>query len=227
MTVSLEFSDAWRAAYPAAGIGLLAMSGVLNTAPSAELLARLRSLEAGVRAHHAGRTRPDLAGLSALRPYVEHYRRFGKTYHVLLQLESVAFRERQLAASEALVSAMFAAEIDTLLLTAGHDLGAVEPPLVADVTRPGEAYVGIGGRSIETRSGDMCLRDAGGVLSTVLYGPGERGRLLPATSSVLFTTYAPAEISDSDVDGHLREIEDLVLVDSPSATTELLESKRP
>ena len=72
----------------------------------------------------------------------------------------------------------------------------------------------------------MCLRDAGGILSTVTYGPGERGRLLPDTGAVLFTTYAPAGISGSTVDGHLREIEGLVLVDSPSATTELLESKR-
>jgi hypothetical protein len=161
-----------------------------------------------------------------MRPYVEHYRRFGKTYHLLLQLESVAFRARPLAARESLVAAMFAGEIDCLLLTAGHDLDALRPSLVADVTRPGDRYVGMGGREIEVKPGDMSIRDSEGILSTVLYGPDERTRLLSTSTSVLFTTYAPVGVSDSDLDGHLRGIEALVLAESPSARTMMIASMR-
>ena len=114
---------------------------------------------------------------------------------------------------------MFAAEIESSLLTAGHDLDAVEPPLTADVTRAGERYIGIGERPIEVKPGDMSIRDAKGILSTVLYGPDQRTRLRPETRSVLFTVYAPGGIPDADVDRHLRRIESLVRAQSPSAGT--------
>ena len=195
------------------------MTSVQNTPPSPELMVQLQSMESEVRVRHAGRSRRDLENLPTLRPYIKHYRLFGKTYHVLLQLESVAFRGRSLAASESLVNAMFAAEIDSLLLTAGHDLDAVEPPLTADVTRGGERYIGIGERPIEVKAQDMSIRDAKGILSTVIYGPDQRTRLRPESRSVLFTVYAPGEIPDADVDRHLRRIESLVRGQSPSAGT--------
>jgi DNA/RNA-binding domain of Phe-tRNA-synthetase-like protein len=220
--VSLEFSDAWRAAYPGAAVGMLAMTSVTNSAPGTDFQARLRSIGASLRSRYAGRSRLDLESLPQLRPYVTHYRGFGKTYHVLLQLESVAFRGRSLRASESLVSAMFAVEVATGLLTAGHDLRAVSWPLLADVARRGEPYMGIGGKAIEVKPGDMMIRDREGILSTVLYGPDQRTRVLPETSSVVFTTYAPAGILDSDVDGHLRRIGGLVRVESPSANTILI-----
>jgi DNA/RNA-binding domain of Phe-tRNA-synthetase-like protein len=209
------------AAYPNAAIGMLAKRPVRNSAPSAELQARLDAIAAEVRSQHAGRSRRDLETLPALRPYVQHYRRFGKTYHVLLQLESVAFRGRPIEATESLVSAMFAAEMQYLLLTAGHDLDAVQLPLTADVTRSGEQYVGIGGRSIEVKPGDMSIRDGAGIISSVIYGPDQRTRLVPHAGSVLFTTYAPAGIPDANIERHLRGIEALVLAESPMASSQL------
>jgi DNA/RNA-binding domain of Phe-tRNA-synthetase-like protein len=213
-------------AYPGAVIGILAMSPVQNTPPGADIIGKLHSLEREVRARHAGRSRRDLEGQPALRPYVEHYRRFGKTYHVLLQLESVAFRDRSLATGSALVNAMFAAEIESSLLTAGHDLEAVEPPLTADVTRAGERYIGVGERPVEVKPGAMSIRDTRGILSTVLYGPDHRTRLRPETRSVLFTTYAPSSISDSDLDRHLHQIESLVRVQTPLAHAKQLGIRR-
>ena len=221
-----RFSEGWRAAYPGAAIGVLAVSSVDNAPPGPDLIAKLRSLESGVRARHAGSSRRDLESLPALRPYVEHYRRFGKTYHVLLQLESVAFRSRSLASGDALVSAMFAAEIESLLLTAGHDLEAIEPPLMADITRADEEYIGIGGRPIQVKPGDMSIRDGAGILSTVLYGPDQRTRLRRETGAVVFTTYAPEGIPDSELDRHLRRIESLVLAQSPSAITSQIGMRR-
>ncbi|TMC07753.1 MAG: hypothetical protein E6J41_15650 [Chloroflexi bacterium] len=225
--ISLEFTDAWRSAYPGTSVGLLAMTSVRNAPPDDGLRERLRSLEAAVRARHDGRSRADLERQPAMRPYVEHYRRFGKTYHVLLQLESVAFRGRPLAAEQCLVSAMFAAEIDDLLLTAGHDLAAVRPPLVADVTRRDERYAGISGRDIDVKDGDLSLRDGEGIISSVVYGPDHRTRLQPETRSALFTTYALPGISDADLERHLRGIEALVRAACPTADTELIATCRP
>ena len=179
--VSPQLSPAWRERYVGAAIGVLAMSLVQNTPPSPSLLEQLHTLEHDVRSRYAGKTRRDLETLPTVEPYVQYYRRFGKTYHVLLQLESVAFRGRSLAAADALVSAMFGAEVDSLLLTAGHDLAALAPPLLADLTRAGERYLGIAGKPIEVKPGDLSIRDGHGILSTVLYGPDQRTRLGPET----------------------------------------------
>lgn len=224
---SLEFTDAWRLAYPGTAVGLLAMTSVRNASPDDGLQVRLRSIEGAVRDRHEGRSRADLERQPAMRPYVEHYRRFGKTYHVLLQLESVAFRGRPLEAEQSLVSAMFAAEIDDLLLTAGHDLAIVRQPLVADVTRRDERYIGISGKDIAVKPGDLSIRDAESILSTVIYGPDHRTRLRGETSSVLFTTYALPGISDADLERHLRGIEVLVRAGCPTADTELIATCRP
>lgn len=220
--IAPDFTEAFRAAHPGSAIGLLAMTSVRNATTGNELDARIGAIEASVRERYAGQSRSDLERSAALRPYLGHYRRFGKTYHVLLQLESVAFRGRPLSTAGPLVSAMFAAEIDNLLLTAAHDLDALRPPLVADVTKPGERYTGISGKAIEVRAGDMSLRDHEGIISTVLYGPDLRTRLLPETTSVLFTTYAPAGILHSRIEDHLRDIEGLVLAGSPRAVTEAI-----
>ena len=161
-----------------------------------------------------------------MKPYVEHYARFGKTYHVLLQLESVAFHGRAITRREALVSAMFGAELDTMILTAGHDAATVRPPIVAEATEAGDAYTGIGGRQIEAKAGDMAIRDAEGILSAVIYGPDERTRLRPQTHSVIFTAYAPAGVDDAALHEHLRKLERLVLADSPAAQTDLMKISR-
>jgi DNA/RNA-binding domain of Phe-tRNA-synthetase-like protein len=227
LSVWLDFSESWKGAYPGAAIGILAIRSASNLTPGPALKVSLRSLEVKLRDRYAGQSRRDLENLSTLRPYVEHYRRFGKTYHILLQLESVARRGRPLAGGDSLVSAMFAAELDNLLLTAGHDLEALRPPLVADVTHLGERYLGIGERELEVKPGDMSIRDTNAIISTVLYGPDHRTRLTPDTRSVVFTTYAPAPIPDSEINRHLREIEALVRADSPSAMTEVIGVLRP
>jgi DNA/RNA-binding domain of Phe-tRNA-synthetase-like protein len=157
---------------------------------------------------------------------VDHYRRFKKTYHGLLQLESVASSSRQLPLSASLVTAMFSAELESQLLTAGHDLGRIRMPLVADVTRPGEHYLVIGGRDTAVKADDMCIRDDLGILSTVVYGPDDRSRLSAITQAAIFTTYAPVGITDSALEQHLVELERLVRADQPSAITEAVGIKR-
>jgi DNA/RNA-binding domain of Phe-tRNA-synthetase-like protein len=223
---SVKLSESWKRAFPGAAVGVLAMHGVQNSEPGPALQKSLESIEKEIRARHAGLARPDLQKLARLKPYVEHYGRFGKTYHVLLQLESVAFHGHAIARRQSLVSAMFGAELDTLILTAGHDAAAVRPPLVAQATGPGDAYIGIGGKEIQVKPGDMAIRDADGILSAVIYGPDERTRLRPQTHAVIFTAYAPAAVDDAALDEHLRRLERLVGADSPAAETDFIKISR-
>ncbi len=119
--MDVHLTDAFRTAYPGASVGILAVDGVENPPGHPALAEHVRGIEEELRRRWAGATRADLVQLPELEAYRAYYKRFGKTYHVQLQLESVALKGKPLRASSCLVLAMFAAELHNRLLTAGHD----------------------------------------------------------------------------------------------------------
>jgi DNA/RNA-binding domain of Phe-tRNA-synthetase-like protein len=214
--MQIVISDAWRRTFPGAHVGLLIVNGVSNTAQHPALDRALVELEEDLRRRYANADRASLSALTVLRAYQAHYRPFGQTYHVLRQLESVVLKGRGVSSpGGALISAMFAAELDSLLLTAGHDLDAVRPPLTIDCSRVGDRFVGINGQERELKAGDMLMRDGLGIISAVLYGPDRRTRLSEETRRALFVTYAPAGIVREDVQRHLEQIGNYVCLAEP------------
>jgi DNA/RNA-binding domain of Phe-tRNA-synthetase-like protein len=223
MNLTLSASSAWTAACTGACVGLLAVSGVRNPESNLALDALLDRTAAGVRSRYAGLARADLLARPELAAYAAYYRRFDKTYHVLLQIESVAFKAKPLRARGALVEAMFRAEIETGLLTAGHDADLLVVGLTVDVVAAGDTYTGIGGRPIEAAPGDMCIRDGAGIISSIVYGPDDRTRLRAETRAAVFTTYAPAGIGAGPVRRHLEAIEAGVRAVAPDSVVAALE----
>jgi DNA/RNA-binding domain of Phe-tRNA-synthetase-like protein len=210
--VTLVATDAWRSAFPGAVVGALVMRGVSNPERSDALEAAKRRLEDELRATSA----PD----GVLRAYVDYYRARGKTYHVKAQRESVAVKGKPIPSRAALVEAMFMAELETLVLTAGHDLDAVDGRVRVDVSADGDRYVLLGGAEAVLDSGDMMMADGAGIVSSVLRGPDRRTRITPQTRSVLFAAYAPAGIGEDAVRSHLERIRANVELIAPDAQTD-------
>jgi DNA/RNA-binding domain of Phe-tRNA-synthetase-like protein len=219
VTLGVSVNDAWRTAFAGARVGLLALQGVRNPGSHPGLEQHAREIEARLRVAFAGADRAALANLPASQAYQRHYKAFGQTYHVLRQLESVVIKGRPLASPSALVLAMFVAELESLLLTAGHDLDRVELPLLLDCSSDGDAFTGLGGREHAPRPGDMLMRDQSGIISAVIYGPDQRTQLRPETRRVLYTVYAPAEITDAAVYAHLEQLAANVRLMAPEAQT--------
>jgi len=216
--VDMHVAEGWRQAYPGASIGILVMDGVENPPEHAALAEHVRAVENELRGRWAGATRADLNRLPEFEAYRAYYRRFEKTYHVQLQLESVALKGKPLRSSGSLVLAMFAAELSNRLLTAGHDLAAIEGDVSIAVAAGGEEYVGIGGRSLELQPGDMYIHDEAGIISSVLYGPDDRTRITPNTRQVILCVYAPAGIRPESVERHLADIAGNVRLVAPGAS---------
>jgi DNA/RNA-binding domain of Phe-tRNA-synthetase-like protein len=218
----LVASDAWRTAYPSAAVGLLAMHGVSNPDHHPALQVIKRVLTTELRERYAGYDRAALKALPILNAYAEYYQRFKKTYHIQLQLESVVFHGKPLPTAAALVEAMFMAELEDHLLTAGHDLESVKLPVRIDVARGEEHYVLLNGKAQTLKAGDMYIADGEGILSSILYGPDRRTQIQPGTRQVLFTTYAPPGIGDQAVRHHMETIRDNVRLVASEATVVLL-----
>jgi DNA/RNA-binding domain of Phe-tRNA-synthetase-like protein len=112
------------------------------------------------------------------------------------------------------------AELENLILTAGHDLDAVAPPLRVDVTAEEDRYVLLNGTEAVLAAGDMTMRDSAGIIASVLRGPDLRTRMTPETRSVVFVAYAPAGVREDAVRDHLERIRANVQLVTPTALTE-------
>ncbi len=210
-------SPDWSRAYPDAHAGVLALRGVTNPQQHLALEKRKVELEEELRRHYAGMDRATLMQDPVLRAYEAHYKRFKKTYHVQLQLESIVFKEKAIPAVAALVEAMFMAEMHTLLLTAGHDLDKLHLPLTLDVAKGTESYTLLRGDPQAPKAGDMMIRDKDGIVSSIVYGPDQRTQINAETKSAVFTVYAPVGITVEAVDRQLAEIQANAQLVSPGA----------
>jgi len=217
MTATFFTTPAWRDAYPGASAGILAVRGASNPAAHSELEQRKQALEATLRDRFGGLSRAEIEALPTVQAYNAYYKPFKKTYHVQLQLESIAFKGKSIPSVAALVEAMFMAEIKNQLLTAGHDLERLQLPVTLDVAQGTEQYTLMRGQEQVLKAGDMFMADELGILSSILYGPDLRSQITAETRNALFTVYAPPGIEPQAVQAHLEDLRDNVLLIAPQA----------
>ena len=218
-----EVTNEWNSAFPGAHAGVLAMRNVTNPAFHEDLARHKEEIVQELRIHYGGLDRSRLEKLPALQVYGEYYKRFKKTYHVQLQLESILFKGKSIPSVAGLVEAMFMAEVKNMLLTAGHDLDSLQLPIRLDVTTGNETYTLMRGEAQQVKAGDMMILDGQGIISNIIYGPDQRSQIKPSTRNVVYTTYAPAGINVLAVADHLGDIEHYVRLFAPDAQTELLQ----
>jgi DNA/RNA-binding domain of Phe-tRNA-synthetase-like protein len=217
-----EVTPAWKSTYPEAHVGVLVMRAVFNPAHHTELENQKAALEDQLHAQFSGQDRAAIASHPILHVYEEYYRRFKKTYHIRLQLESIVLKGKSIPSVAALVEAMFMAEMQDLLLTAGHDLDVLQLPLSLDVATGTEKYTLLRGEEQILKQGDMMISDQSAVISSIIYGPDQRTQIKPETSNVIFTVYAPSGIEEQAVLEHLQHIRDNVLIFAPQAQVDSL-----
>lgn len=213
-------TDAWRAAHPGAAIGLLEVSSIDNSQPSDALNQRKRDTEAQLRTRYANFTRPDFIALPIMAAYRRYYKRFNKTYHVQLQVESLVLKGKHLPDVSPLVDAYFIAEVETFVLTAGHDVDKLKGSVTIDVSHAGDEITQMNGTRKPIRPGDMVMRDADAVACSIIYGQDNRSPITPATTHALYVIYAPEGVAKEAVLGQMQLIAALIGVFSSTAVVE-------
>lgn len=219
--LSISATHECHAAHIGSIIGLLELSGVEKTPSYSQLDQRKRETEMHLRAHYNGFTRQDFLSLPVMSHYERYYKQFNKTYHVQLQVESIVLKGKDLPTVIPLVDANFMAEVETFVLTAGHDVEKLHGPVFMDVSREGEHISQMNGTFKAIRKGDMIMRDANGICCSVIYGQDNRSPISRETSCVLYVAYAPTGISPETVDTQLKKIESNIRLFSPNAIVEL------
>lgn len=222
----LNVTPSWKSSFPNAHAGILVIRNASNPTHHAELEKRKAELEESLRAQFAGQDRAAIANHPVFKIYGEYYKRFKKTYHVQLQLESIVLKGKSIPSVASLVECMFMAEVKNMLLTAGHDLDKLQLPLTLDVTQGTESYTLMRGTEQTVKAGDMTISDQAGIISNIIYGPDQRTQISESTRNVVFTVYAPAGIDEQLIMRHLEDIRDYVLIVAPQVEVELLKNYR-
>lgn len=155
--------------------------------------------------------------------YVKYYKRFKKTYPVLLQLESILLKGRKIPSAGPLVESMFLSEVKNLLLTAGHDMDKLQLPLEVTVAKGGESFEGMGQKSQVLTKDDMLVKDQEGIISGILNGPDNRTSITTNTTKVLYFVYGTDGITYEQMKQHLCDIKDCLITYLPQITIESLE----
>ena len=216
----INATDAWKETHPGGIIGLLEISGVHNNLPVPDLEREKRAVEDRLRAKYAGFSREDLLALPVMQAYHRYYRKFGYTYHVLLQLESIVHKGKTLPAVSPLVDSNFASELETLILTAGHDVAKLESPVIIDIAREGDLITQMNGQPKGVPQGDMLMRDGGGIACTILRGQDNRSPISVDTTHVLYVAYVPAGVMEKRVVPQLEAIERYVRLFAPECVVQ-------
>jgi DNA/RNA-binding domain of Phe-tRNA-synthetase-like protein len=190
-----------RIIYPRAAFGSLQVRGATNTRHSDTLEAEKRALEKEIRERY-----PEPKDDGVVQGYAEYFTRWGKTYPIEYQIKSLK-AGRGLPRVSVLVDCMFMAELKNRILTSGHDLDTVVGEPLFDVSDEGEEYVKLNGERQVLPRGDVVLRDGGGVLASVLYGPARRTSISPSTVNALYFAWCPTGMGDEGVQSHLSDIE--------------------
>jgi DNA/RNA-binding domain of Phe-tRNA-synthetase-like protein len=204
--LSIQITDEWHKAFPGATVGLLEMSGADNTKPCPGLERRKREAEARLRASFGGCSRKDFLSLPVIAAYDRYYARFRKTFHVLLQLESIVLKGKDLPRISPLV--------------AGHDADLLVEPVRVDVSREDDVITQMNGEARQMYAGDMVMRDGGAVSCSVIYGQDNRSPISAQTARALYVAYAPQGVPVDVVERHLAAIEESVRLCCPGASVE-------
>jgi DNA/RNA-binding domain of Phe-tRNA-synthetase-like protein len=212
----IELTPQFRGAFPDGVFGALLAHDCVNRPRATAIGPDQRRIETRLRDRYPG-SAIDADPVAAA--YAGYFRRFGGRYPVLHQARTI-LAGRPIESASALVEVMFTAELDSLVLTSGHDLRALSGSLCVDVTQAGDIYTKLSGKEQALRPGDMVVRDADGIIASVCHGPDLRTRLREDSAAALFGAWCPRGIPAETVEAHLATLAGLLRWEWPGATVD-------
>lgn len=217
----ITINDEINYAYPGTKIGILIMKNIfyLDCLNQRDMSISLNK----IHRRYGHSDRKELKNLNPIHAYTSYYKKFGYTYPVLAQLESVLKGKKALHAQPGLLQAMFLSELESMLLTAGHDLTKLKLPLQLKLASGNETYKSISVKEVTAVRGDLMICDNKNIISSILRGPDFESCILESTADVLFTIYGPPGIETDYIESSLQRLEEMIKAFSHSSSTEIIQ----
>ena len=127
-------------------------------------------------------------------PYSRFFKKFKKTYPVMLQFESCLFQGRPFPHGNPVAEVPFLAELRTRVLMGTHDLDRVRGPILLCSGAEKESFPGMRGEA-HTYPNDVVGRDDGGVIFSMIAGADDRTCAHPESRHVFYPVFGVPNFS--------------------------------
>jgi len=152
-------------------------------------------------------------------PYVKFFKKFKKTYPVMLQFESVCFKDRPFPDFNPISEIAFLAEITTFVLSGAHDIDCISGDVQLYIANEKEDFEGMHG-TLHTYPNDFCARDNKGIIFSLIAGTDNRTCAKQDSSYVLYPVFGTPDIPLEAIEKGIDTICRYVKVLAPEAEIE-------
>lgn len=153
-------------------------------------------------------------------PYFRYFRKFKKTYPVMMQVESFLLKDRPFPEGRYINAVAFLTELKTRILMGTHDAERVDGDIVIYTETEKVPFPSIHGSEGHSYPGDTTGRDDRGVIISMIAGADSRTCLHEDSTHVLYLAFGTPSISAEVLDECLDQAEEYVKTLAPNAVTE-------
>lgn len=217
-TLLLTATERWHREHRGSVAMVAGYAGLRPVPTTSALDVMKRQLELNLRTRFGEATRAGMLEDPVLAAYERYDRRFGQSYHVAMQIRSLAQKGKAIPDRNAIVEAMFMTEMACGVLASVQDLDSIVLPIEIDGTDGGEEYVRYDGVSEFCKDGDQLMRDgAGRILSSIAQGPTINGLVTGQTTTAAYCFYFVPDVPEEMRLAALDYLDRAVRAGSPDA----------
>ena len=157
-------------------------------------------------------------------PYVRFFKKFKKTYPVMMQFESVMFKGRPFPDFNPVAEVAFLMEIVTHVLSGTHDVDQIQGTVELYSATAKEDFPGMRGTLFHTYPGDFCGRDDAGIIFSLIAGADERTCARTGSRHVFYPIFGTPDLPETVIQSAMETLVAYICVLSPEAEikTEIL-----
>lgn len=150
-------------------------------------------------------------------PYFRFFRKFKKTYPVMLQLESVLLKGRPFPNFNPVAEVPFLLELTTQVLSGAHDLDRIRGAVSLYLAAEKEPFLGLRGEWMHTYPGDFCARDEEGIIFSLIAGADDRTCARTDTRRVLYPVFGTPDLPETVISSAMETLCGYIRVLAPDA----------
>lgn len=152
-------------------------------------------------------------------PYFRYFRKFKKSYPVMMQVESYLLKGRPFPEGEHINAVAFLSELKTHILLGTHDVDCIEGDLVLYNEAAKTPFTGMHNPDCHSYPGDMTGRDDKGIIISMIAGADDRTCIHEDTSHVIYLVFGLPDMPIS-IEEVAEQIQENVLKLAPTAEIE-------
>ena len=152
-------------------------------------------------------------------PYVRFFKKFKKTFPVMLQFESAVLKDRPFPAFNPIAEVAFLLEITACVLSGAHDISCIDGDLTLYLATEKEDFEGIR-ETLHTYPNDFCARDNNGIIFSLIAGTDKRTSAKPDSTKVMYPLFGTPDMDTAVMETAFTTLKRYIHTLAPDAQTE-------